>query len=332
MILSIESSCDDSSIAITQIQDARLLWHCKISQEKEHSSYGGIVPEIASRMHAQDLPQLLEKAKKVFDFKDLKAIAVTTQPGLSVTLIEGLVMAKALSLELQIPLIGINHLKGHIFSLFINKDTTTFPLGVLLVSGGHTQIIEAKDSKNMRIIANTLDDSFGESFDKVAKMLGLPYPGGPIIEQLSHKYQNNDLYDFPIPLKNYKDIAFSFSGLKNAVRLIIDKGADHAKVAKSFQTTACKHLLQQTERYFKRFTTPKYFSIVGGASANIFLREELDKLCKKYNKTLLLTPLEFCSDNAAMIGRYAREKFLQGSFDEITKLQCSPKSGDGEFL
>ncbi|WP_104697588.1 MULTISPECIES: tRNA (adenosine(37)-N6)-threonylcarbamoyltransferase complex transferase subunit TsaD [unclassified Helicobacter] len=331
MILSIESSCDDSSIAITQIEDARLIWHKKISQEREHSNYGGVVPEIASRMHANDLPKLLYMAKSAVDFKNLKAIAITTQPGLSVTLIEGLMMAKVLSLELQIPLIGINHLKGHIYSLFINQKESLFPMGVLLVSGGHTQIIEVCSKTSMRVIANTLDDSFGESFDKVAKMLGLTYPGGPIIQELAQKYDGNDLYSFPVPLRNHKGIAFSFSGLKNAVRLVIEQGGEKAKIAKSFQNTACNHILQQTERYFKRFTTPDYFAIVGGASANVTLRERMQKLCKKYHKKLLLAPLEFCSDNAAMIGRYAIEKYVNKDFDDVLTLQCLPRSSSEEF-
>lgn len=331
MILSIESSCDDSSIAITQIEDAKLIWHKKISQEKAHSSYGGVVPEIASRLHANDLPQLLFMAKNAIDFKKLKAIAVTTQPGLSVTLIEGLMMAKALSLELQIPLIGINHLKGHIYSLFINQKESLFPLSVLLVSGGHTQIIDAYHKMSMRIVANTLDDSFGESFDKVAKMLKLSYPGGPAIQDLAQHYSGSEFYDFPIPLKNHKEIAFSFSGLKNAVRLVVEQGGEKSKIAKSFQNVACKHILQQTERYFKRYATHSHFAIVGGASANTTLREGMQELCKKYHKKLLLSPLEFCSDNAAMIGRYAIEKYLNNNFDAIQTLQCLPKSSDEEF-
>lgn len=332
MILSIESSCDDSSIAITRIEDARLIWHKKLSQEDTHSTYGGVVPEIASRMHAKDLPLLLKEAAETIDFQQLKAIAITTEPGLNVTLIEGLMMAKTLCLELNIPLISVNHLKGHIFSLFINNQQVDFPMSVLLVSGGHTQIIEVNSIFEMKLIASTMDDSFGESFDKVSKMLGLSYPGGPIIEQYAKQY-NGEIYDFPIPLRNHQGIAFSFSGLKNAVRLQIEKDdTNKEKIAKSFQTTACKHLLQQLERYFKRNQTPDKFAIVGGASANLYLREKVEEICRKYKKELYLAPLEFCSDNAAMIGRYAIEKYKKKDFSNILELQCNPRSSDGEFI
>jgi len=182
LILSIESSCDDSSIAITKIDTKEIVFHKKISQEIDHSKYGGVVPELAARLHAKALPQILKQCFPYF--KELKAIAVTNAPGLSVTLVEGVTMAKALSISLDLPLIAVNHLHGHIYSLFIEKETN-FPLLVLLVSGGHTQIIKAFGYKEFEIVASTMDDSFGESFDKVAKMLNLGYPGGPIIEKLA---------------------------------------------------------------------------------------------------------------------------------------------------
>ena len=338
MILSIESSCDDSSIALTRIQDCQLLWHKKLSQEFIHSNYGGVVPEIASRLHAKDLPRILKSCFETFDKKNIKAVAITTEPGLSVTLIEGLMMAKTLSLELQIPLIKVNHLKGHIFSLFINQPSFIFPLSVLLVSGGHTQLIQVESFEKMFIVAQSIDDSFGESFDKVAKMLSLPYPGGPEIQKLSQEC-TLPLLSLPIPLKNHHNIAFSFSGLKNAIRLQIEKmqqDSHHlfspSQIAKSFQATACAHISQQTERFFKKFKSTKHFAVVGGASANLHLREKLQLLCKKYQKDLLLAPLEFCSDNAAMIGRYAREKYLRNSFDDPLTLQCNPKSSAQEFM
>ncbi|NQY95397.1 MAG: tRNA (adenosine(37)-N6)-threonylcarbamoyltransferase complex transferase subunit TsaD, partial [Campylobacteraceae bacterium] len=161
MILSIESSCDDSSLAITDIKTKKLIYHKKISQELEHSVYGGVVPELAARLHVEALPKILEECKEYF--KDLKAIAVTNAPGLSVTLMEGVIMAKALSLSLNLPLIAVNHLKGHIYSLFIEKEAI-LPCTILLVSGGHTQIIEASSLNEMKIVASTIDDSFGESF------------------------------------------------------------------------------------------------------------------------------------------------------------------------
>lgn len=350
MILSIESSCDDSSIAITEISTAKLLFHRKISQESIHSSYGGVVPEIASRLHAQELPKILYEAKNFLNnsFSSIKAIAVTTEPGLNITLIEGLAMAKALAFSLNVPLISINHLKGHIYSLFIGKIQGIFPLSVLLVSGGHTLIIEAKNSMEMSIVAKSLDDSFGESFDKVAKMLSLTYPGGPIIEKYAERYAEKSHQltpTFPIPLKNTKELAFSFSGLKNAVRMKIlqsqEEGIDintdeyRSEICHQFQHTACEHIIAQIKKYFEQKKEDKHsighFSIVGGASANTYLRNKVSELCQSYGWNLLLAPLEFCSDNAAMIGRAALEKYHRGDFANLSTLQASPRSSDGEF-
>ena len=219
LILSIESSCDDSSLAITDIETNKLIYHKKISQELQHSIYGGVVPELAARLHIEALPKILEECVEYFP--KLKAIAVTNAPGLSVTLTEGVTMAKALSISLNLPLIAVNHLKGHIYSLFIEKDEI-LPMTILLVSGGHTQIIEANSLNDMKVIASTMDDSFGESFDKVSKMLGLGYPGGPVVQEYGLKGDENR-FDFPVPLKQSPKIEFSYSGLKNAVRLEVEK-------------------------------------------------------------------------------------------------------------
>ncbi len=314
MILSIESSCDDSSIAITDIETKELIFHKKISQELDHSIYGGVVPELAARLHIEALPKILAECEQYFP--KLKAIAVTSEPGLSVTLMEGVTMAKALSLSLDIPLIAVNHLKGHIYSCFIEKDEI-FPLTILLVSGGHTQIIEATSLNDMKIIGQTIDDSFGESFDKVAKMLDLGYPGGPIIEKMA-KNGDDKKYDFPIPLRQSPNIEFSYSGLKNAVRLQIEKeGSLDEKtisdICASFQATACAHIMMKLKKYFKK-SPAKNLAIVGGASANLTLRSQVEDLCKKHNTKLILAPLKYCSDNAAMIGRVAIEQYKNKEF------------------
>jgi len=313
LILSIESSCDDSSIAITDLNN-KLLFHKKISQELDHSKYGGVVPELASRLHLEALPKILEEAKPFF--KDLKAIAVTNAPGLSVTLNEGVMMAKALSVSLELPLIGVNHLIGHIYSLFIEKDAID-DIMILLVSGGHTKILEMKGGyKNIKELATTIDDSFGESFDKVAKMLDLGYPGGPIIEKLAQNGDENKI-NFPIPLRQSPEIKFSYSGLKNAVRLAIESG-EYSKedIAASFQKAAITHLTMKLKKLFKT-NTPKNFAIVGGASANLALREELEKMSKKYGFNLIYPELKYCSDNAAMIGRIAVEMYKNKDFSDL---------------
>ncbi len=323
LILGIESSCDDSSIALTDIDTLKLVFHKKISQELEHSFYGGVVPELAARLHATALPKILEEIKEYLE--KVKAVAVTTNPGLNITLLEGVSMAKALGVSLNVPLISVNHLIGHIYSLFIEKDEV-FPMSVLLVSGGHTQIMEAKSFKDIKTIAKTMDDSFGESFDKVAKMMGLGYPGGPAIEKLA-KDGNRDRYRYTIPLSQSPKIAFSYSGLKNAVRLSIEdaKIEDYKDIAASFEHTAVMHLIQKLKKYFKS-NPPKNFAVVGGASANIYLREKIKELLKPYNAKLFLTELKYTADNAAMISRAGVRYYKEGIFTPLDKLTTSAKS------
>ena len=323
MILAIESSCDDSSISITEIATKKLIYHKKISQELEHSVYGGVVPELASRLHAEALPKILEECTPYFP--DLKAIAVTTAPGLNVTLVEGVTMEKALSITLNIPLIAVNHLKGHIYSLFIEKESV-FPMTVLLVSGGHTQVIEAKSYEEMEMVATTIDDSFGESFDKVSKMMDLGYPGGPVIETIARE-GDEDRYPMPLPLSQSPMIAFSYSGLKNAVRLVTleAKEKDYPDIAASFQKAAVGHILQKLKKYFKA-NPPKHFAIVGGASANLYLREKIVALLQPFGAKLSLAELKYCSDNAAMIGRIAVEMYERGEFTPLEEVITEPRT------
>lgn len=329
MILSIESSCDDSSIAITNSETLELIYHKKISQELQHSVYGGVVPELAARLHIEALPKILEECVEYFP--KLKAIAVTSAPGLSVTLMEGVTMAKALSISLDIPLISVNHLKGHIYSLFIEKEEV-LPMTILLVSGGHTQIIEANSLNDMNLIASTMDDSFGESFDKVSKMLGLGYPGGPVVQEYALKGDENR-FELPVPLRQSPNIEFSYSGLKNAVRLAIEKCVkedgtiseqDKYDICASFQKTAITHIIQKTKKLFKQ-KIPTNFAIVGGASANIYLRTQIEELCAKNGTTLHLSQLKYCSDNAAMIGRVAVEQYKQKEFISIEQIDVQSR-------
>ena len=323
MILSIESSCDDSSIAITEIETKKVIYHKKISQEAQHSCYGGVVPELASRLHAVALPEILKETQPYFD--KLKAVAVTNQPGLGVTLLEGIAMAKTLASLLNIPLIPVHHLKGHIYSLFIEKEST-LPLLVLLISGGHTQVIRVEYFEHMEILATSMDDSVGESFDKCAKMLGLGYPGGPLIEALALQGDENR-FDLPVPLRNSPLIAFSLSGLKNAVRLKVEEyggkenisDKDKADLSASFQKAVKLHLIQKSKKIFAKEPI-KDFAIVGGASANKYIRHAYQDLCETFGKRLHVAPLEYCSDNAAMIGRYAIEAYSKKCFIDVNKI------------
>lgn len=326
MIISIESSCDDSSIAITKIDTLEVVYHKKISQEIEHSVYGGVVPELAARLHAEALPAILGETKDYFS--SLKAIAVTNAPGLSVTLVEGVTMAKALSISLNLPIIAVNHLHGHIYSLFIEKEEN-FPMTILLVSGGHTQVIEAYGYDDFTTIASTMDDSFGESFDKVSKMMGLGYPGGPIVEE---KAKNGDekRFNFTVPLMNSPKIAYSYSGLKNQVRLqVLEFGdeiseRDICDICASFQRVAVAHLTHKLKKIFKTKKI-KDFAIVGGASANLYLRKTIQNLCDEFDTNLHVAKLEYCSDNAVMIGRCAIQGYKKDDFTDFDKVETLAK-------
>jgi N6-L-threonylcarbamoyladenine synthase len=329
LILSIESSCDDSSIAITEIRTKKILFSKKISQAEIHNQYGGVVPELASRLHLDALTKILEEIK-IFIPK-LKAVAVTNEPGLIVTLIEGVTMAKAISIALQIPIIGVNHLKGHIYSLFIEKEKIEYPMLILLVSGGHTQLIEMKNWDSFKIIISTLDDSLGESFDKVSKMLGLDYPGGPIIEQLA-KQGDKNRFNFPIPLYQSPKLAFSYSGLKNAIRIAISKidnltEQDKKDISASFQNVATLHIIHKLKKYLKQNRNKfSKFGIVGGVSANQYIRKELQNVINSFNMELISPKLKYCSDNGEMIGRFAIEKFLQKEFNLIQNIKIKSRS------
>ncbi len=337
LILSIESSCDDSSIALTDADSLKLVEHLKLSQESEHKVYGGVVPELASRLHAVALPKLLEKLKSRFN--DIKAVAVTTHPGLSVSLHEGVIMAKALSVFLNVPIIGVNHLKGHIYSLFIEKEAN-LPLLALLASGGHTQLIKVENYDKMELLATTIDDSVGEAYDKVAKMLNLGYPGGPIIEKLAKEGDEN-AFNLPVPMQNSPLVAFSLSGLKNAVRLQIEAlgGAQNMNrrqicdLSASFQKSVLKHLLQKSKKVFKKVPY-KNFAIVGGVSANEYIKNGFKKLCKEFNKEFLEVQMQYTSDNAAMIGRWAAEAYRAKEFDTINTVKAgsTKKLETGNFL
>lgn len=353
LILAIESSCDDSSIAIIDKENYKCLFHKKISQELEHAEFGGVVPELAARLHTTALPQILDECKGYFD--ELCAVAVTNEPGLSVSLLGGITMAKILSLSLKVPLIAVNHLIGHIYSLFLTEKPL-FDMGVLLVSGGHTMLVKVDEVGEIQILAQTTDDSFGESFDKVAKMLNLGYPGGALIEKLAQKAGKADekmngetsenlkaqakmsgktngqadTLHFPVPLKHSKELAFSFSGLKNAVRVKINESANLSKMQKSqiafaFEEAAIAHLIDKTDKLFKTHKF-KHFGIVGGASANLKLRAKMNELCQRYECELKLAPLEFCADNALMIARAGCSLYERGEFVSIQNDIMHPKN------
>ncbi|MDX2330809.1 tRNA (adenosine(37)-N6)-threonylcarbamoyltransferase complex transferase subunit TsaD [Campylobacter hepaticus] len=326
LILAIESSCDDSSIAIIDKDSLKCCFDKKISQELQHGVYGGVVPELAARLHSEALPKILQQCQGYFD--KLCAIGVTNEPGLSVALLSGISMAKTLASALNLPLIAINHLKGHIYSLFL-EEQIVLDMGILLVSGGHTMVLYLKDDGSLELLASTHDDSFGESFDKVAKMMNLGYPGGLVIENLAKNAKLKNIY-FNTPLKHSKELAYSFSGLKNAVRLEILKHENldediKAEIAYGFENAACDHIMDKLEKIFSLYKF-KHFGVVGGASANLNLRGRLQNLCDKYGTFLRLAPLQYCSDNALMIARAAVDAYEKKEFVSIQEEILSPKS------
>jgi N6-L-threonylcarbamoyladenine synthase len=336
VILSIESSCDDSSISITQIETKKIVFYRKISQEIEHSEFGGVVPELASRLHAVALPKILEETKEFFP--KLKAVAVTNGPVLGVTLMEGVEMAKTIAAMLNIPIIAVNHLKAHIYSLFIEKEAI-FPILVLLISGGHTMIVKVESLNSMQVLASTMDDSIGESFDKCAKMMNLGYPGGPEIEKLAMLGDENR-FNFPVPLFNSPLLAFSLSGLKNAVRVQIEElggydnlsEQDKRDISASFQKAITAHLLQKSKKILASQNI-KDFAIVGGAAANKSIRDAFALLCNKLNIKQHLVELKYCSDNAAMVGAIAVEYFLNDQTTDYKSIitSVSKKRQNGEL-
>ena len=329
LILAIESSCDDSSIAIIDKESLKCIFEKKISQEKEHFEFGGVVPELAARLHTATLPKILKECKPYFN--ELVAIAVTAEPGLSVSLLGGITMAKTLAGILNLPLIAVNHLVGHFYSLFLDKKAE-LDIGLLLVSGGHTLVLFINEKGEIKTLAQSLDDSFGESFDKVAKMMDLGYPGGAVLENLALRASEKKL-QFSVPLLHSKECDFSFSGLKNQVRVKIlellkeNKLDEKAKqeIAYAFEEAATSHILNKLEKLFKNFHFKK-FAVVGGASANLKLRSRIEKLCDGFKCELLLAPLSHCADNALMIARARVESFKNNNFVSINDDILSVKS------
>jgi N6-L-threonylcarbamoyladenine synthase len=330
-ILGIESSCDDTSCAV--IKNGILLSNVTANQSI-HEQYGGVIPELASRDHQKNIVPVVDAAikKAGITLAQLNAIAVTRGPGLSGSLLVGLSFAKSLVLALQIPLIEVNHMQGHILAHFIKEEQENtfhplFPFLCLTVSGGHTQIIKIEDYLHFTLLAETEDDAVGEAFDKAAKILGLPYPGGPLIDKYA-KLGDSTKYKFPTPkLKNNN---YSFSGVKTAFLYFIQQqtqlNPNFVKenlhdICASYQAHLIKYLLKNLLAVSKE-TTIKQIAIAGGVSANSGLRSELELLGKKHQWKTYIPKFEYCTDNAAMIAVTGYYKFLKKEFCglEVTPL------------
>ncbi|AEX84658.1 putative glycoprotease GCP [Marinitoga piezophila KA3] len=326
IIFSIETSCDETAVAILKGRNT-VLSNLVVSQIDIHKIFGGVVPEIAARKHLNYLNQLTNKAFEEANIKpeEISAIAVTYGPGLVGALLIGLNFAKGLALNLNKPLIGVNHLYGHIYANFIAFDDLEPPFLVLLVSGGHTMILHAKDYLHFEIIGQTIDDAAGEAFDKVARLLNLGYPGGPKIDKLAQN--GKPIYDFPKPLY-HKGYDFSFSGLKTAL-LYFTKKNDNYKiedVAASFQKALIDTLIHKTMKAAKDLKVDKII-IAGGVAANSYLRKRIeDEKAKRKNMKIYFPPLNLCTDNALMIARAGYEKFIRNSFADLS-LDAVPNLG-----
>lgn len=319
-ILAIESSCDDTAAAV--LQNGKVLSNC-VSTQKVHQQYGGVVPELASRAHQQHIVPVVSVALKKagIELKELSALAFTKGPGLIGSLMVGSSFAKSLAYSLGIPLIGIHHMEAHVLAHFIPEPKPEFPFLCLTVSGGHTQIVKMTNYLEFEILGKTIDDAAGEAFDKAAKLLGLPYPGGPLIDSNA----KNGKVNFKFPIPQIAGLDFSFSGIKTAILYFLQKELKNnphfieenlVDLCASVQDVIIKHLLKKIELAAKQ-TGINQIALAGGVSANSGLRQAIIEKGNELNWTTFIPPFEYCTDNAAMIGIAAWYKFEQGEFESL---------------
>jgi len=319
-ILAIESSCDETSVSIIEDGTKEI---CTIisSQIEIHKLYGGVVPEIASRSHIENITVVIEEAltKANMTMNDIDAFAITYGPGLIGSLLVGMQAAKTLSYIYDKPLIPVHHIAGHIYANNLVKRLE-FPLISLVVSGGHTELILMEKDYSFKKIGGTLDDAVGEAYDKVARILNLPYPGGPKLDKLAH--QGKDTYNLPLPLDD-DTYNFSFSGIKSAVINLVHNEEQRGNIinrenlACSFQNRVVEILSKKTMKALKKYNV-KNLIIAGGVSANQGLREKFEKLCTDNNIELTVPEIKYCTDNAAMIGAAAYYAYLDGRTSDLS--------------
>ncbi len=304
--LGIETSCDETAIGI--VENNKILANI-VSSQIAHTKFGGVVPELAARNHIKIIMPLtkitLEIAKK--NLKDVDLISVTRGPGLIGALLVGLSFGKSLSIALNKPFIGVNHLEGHIYALHLDTQKPRYPYLVLLVSGGHTEVVIVKKEFGYETLGKTVDDACGEAFDKVAKLMGLPYPGGPYIEKVAKKGRLGAV-KFPVPKP--KGFNFSYAGLKTAVLYYIRDNPDYNRddVAVNFQEAAIEHLVQVVKRAIESKKV-KHLGIVGGVSANKRLHEKFAQLAEEMRVKLHIPGIQYCTDNGVMIALAGVRRF-----------------------
>jgi N6-L-threonylcarbamoyladenine synthase len=320
LILAIESSCDDTSAAI--LEDKKVLSNI-VSNQEIHQLYGGVVPELASRAHQQNIIPVVDASikKAKISKKDIDAISFTKGPGLLGSLLVGSSFAKSFAMGMDIPLISINHMQAHILAHFIDegKEVPSFPFLCLTVSGGHTQIVKIDSPSKMQVIGTTLDDAAGEAFDKSAKILGLPYPGGPLIDKYA---KGGNIHAFTFGKPKIKDLDFSFSGLKTSILYTIQAGIkenlnfiveNKNDLCACIQHSIVTILIDKLTKAIKQ-TGITQIAIAGGVSANSYLRSQLKVLSDNENYKLYIPKFEYCTDNAAMIAIAGHFKYLDKDF------------------
>lgn len=320
-ILAFETSCDDTSVAV--IDTNFKVYANLISSQLEHNKYGGVVPEIASRLHMRSIMKLTDIALNEANIRleDVSAIAVSVNPGLIGSLLVGLSFAKSLAYSLKVPLITVNHMLGHIAANLIEHPNLTAPYLALVVSGGHTELVHFITEQNFIVVGQTRDDAAGEAFDKSAKLLGLGYPGGPIVDKLAQK-GNENFHDFPLGLNRKNNYDFSFSGLKTSVSTYVKSQTEDfvqknkENICASLQRAIVTILVKKTINYAKQEKINTII-VAGGVSANRGLRSKMQREAEKIQAKVYVPHLQYCMDNAAMIGAAAVKKLLNNEFSDL---------------
>lgn len=315
-VLGIESSCDETSVSIVR-NGREVLSNVINSQIKIHKQFGGVVPEIASRNHIEAISNVTKEALKQANlkFEDIDVIACTYGPGLVGALLVGISYAKALSFALNKPLVGVNHIEGHIAANYITHKELKPPFLCMIISGGHTHLVHIKDYNDFKILGKTRDDAIGEAFDKVARVIGLEYPGGPKIDKLAKEGKPN----IKLPETYFENLDFSFSGIKTAVLNLNHKNPeiDKADLCASFELAATNMIIENTKKAIKELNIEK-IALAGGVSANSYIRERFLNLQKELNVKVYYPELVLCTDNAAMIASAGYYNFLDGKISDLS--------------
>ena len=327
IVLGIESSCDETSCAIVK-NGREVLSNVINTQIKIHERFGGVVPEIASRNHVENISSVVKQAlnEANVSFNDIDVVACTYGPGLVGALLVGVSYAKALSYALNKPLIGTNHIEGHIAANYITHKELEPPCLCLVISGGHTHLVHIKNYKEFEILGKTRDDAIGEAFDKVARVIGLGYPGGPKIDKLAKEGEPN----IPIPKTHFNNLDFSFSGIKTAIINMHHKNPEinKADLCSSFEHTVTEILLENTLKAAKQLGINK-LALAGGVSANSYIRSEFIKLENTHGMKIYYPEPVYCTDNAAMIASAGYYNYINGKISDLT-LNAIPNLKIGE--